>query len=58
VFDTIYNPRVTKLLTAAKAAGCHTISGMDMFYLQGAAQFEMWTGKPAPVDAFRKALES
>lgn len=57
VFDTIYNPAETRLLRDAKAAGAHTISGMDMFYRQGAAQFELWTRLPAPLAAFRRALE-
>jgi len=56
VFDTIYNPVETKLLRDAQSAGAHVISGLDMFYLQGAAQFELWTGQPAPMAAFRAAL--
>jgi len=57
VFDTIYNPIDTKLLRDAKAAGCVTIPGTEMFVRQGAAQFELWTGKAAPLDVFRRVLE-
>jgi 3-dehydroquinate dehydratase / shikimate dehydrogenase len=48
VFDLVYNPLDTPLLQAAKARGAHTIQGVEMFVYQGARQFELWTGKPAP----------
>ncbi len=56
VFDTIYNPIETRLLREAKAAGCVTISGVEMFVRQAAAQFELWTGQPAPMDRFREVV--
>ncbi len=56
VFDTIYNPVETKLLAMAKQAGCKTVSGVEMFVRQGATQFELWTGKIAPTDEFRRIL--
>ncbi|MAE62238.1 MAG: shikimate dehydrogenase [Planctomycetaceae bacterium] len=56
VFDTVYNPVETRLLREAKAAGCRTISGVEMFVRQAAAQFEGWTGQTAPVDVFRSVL--
>ena len=34
----------------AKAAGAEVIPGIEMFVYQAARQFEIWTGKPAPVD--------
>ena len=56
VFDTVYNPIDTRLLREARAAGCRTISGVEMFVRQAAAQFEGWTQQTAPVDVFRQAL--
>jgi 3-dehydroquinate dehydratase/shikimate dehydrogenase len=56
VFDTIYNPMETKLLRDAKAAGAKTVGGVEMFVRQAARQFESWTGKPAPLDIFRKVI--
>jgi 3-dehydroquinate dehydratase/shikimate dehydrogenase len=56
VFDTIYNPIQTRFLREAKAAGCFTISGVEMFVRQAAVQFTLWTGAPAPLDVFRKVL--
>jgi len=48
VFDLVYNPLDTPLLQSARARGIHTIQGVEMFVHQGARQFELWTGKPAP----------
>ena len=58
VMDIVYNPRETRLLTEAKAAGCRTIPGLEMFLHQAAAQFELWTNQPAPTDVMRRVLES
>jgi shikimate dehydrogenase len=41
---------------AARAAGAHVISGLEVLVAQGAASFELWTGVPAPVDVMRSAV--
>jgi len=56
VFDLVYNPVETRLIKMAKAKGLHTISGVEMFVHQAARQFEIWTGKPAPVDGMRQVV--
>ena len=56
VFDAVYNPPVTRLLREAQAAGCITASGVDMFVGQAVAQFELWTGQPAPVEVMREVV--
>jgi 3-dehydroquinate dehydratase/shikimate dehydrogenase len=56
VFDTIYNPMKTRLLTQAEAMGARTISGVEMFVRQAAAQFETWTGKSAPQQVMRRVI--
>ena len=56
VFDTIYNPIQTRLLTEARAAGAAVLTGVDMFVAQGAAQFERWTGQAAPRDIMRAVI--
>jgi len=48
VFDMVYNPIETPLLKLAHTRGIPIISGVEMFVQQGARQFEIWTGKPAP----------
>jgi len=57
VFDTIYNPIETRLLREARAAGCTTISGTDMFTRQAAGQFKLWTNRDAPIDVFERVLK-
>lgn len=58
VMDIVYNPLDTRLLRDAQAAGCRTIRGLEMFLHQAAAQFELWTHHPAPLDVMRGVLES
>ncbi len=57
VFDMVYNPLETPLLKLAKSRGIATISGLEMFVQQGARQFEIWTGKPAPETEMLRAVE-
>lgn len=58
VMDIVYNPLQTRLLTMAAASGCTTIDGAAMFIHQGAQQFELWTGKPAPVAVMAEAVRN
>ena len=44
VVDTIYNPKETVLLKAAKKAGCTTFNGLGMLAGQGEIAFELMTG--------------
>lgn len=57
VLDAVYNPRRTRLLTEAARRGCRVIEGMEMFLGQAAVQFELWTGRPAPLEVMRRVLE-
>ncbi|AGF76816.1 shikimate dehydrogenase [Desulfocapsa sulfexigens DSM 10523] len=56
VMDIVYAPMKTRLLREAEAGGCKIINGLEMLLYQGVAQFEIWTGKDAPVSVMRKAL--
>jgi shikimate dehydrogenase len=56
VFDLIYRPRVTTLMQLAALRGIETVSGVEMFVAQGTAQWEIWTGVRAPVEAMRRAV--
>ncbi len=58
VMDIVYNPIETKLAKDAKAAGAKVVSGVEMLIYQGAASFEIWTGKSAPVEVMRQAALS
>jgi 3-dehydroquinate dehydratase/shikimate dehydrogenase len=56
VFDTVYTPARTPLIQEAEARGARAISGLEMFIRQAAMQFERWTGVPAPIATFERAL--
>ena len=56
VLDAVYNPLETRLLREAAQAGCKTATGFGWFVNQAAAQFELWTGKPAPIKVMKEAL--
>jgi shikimate 5-dehydrogenase len=53
VYDLVYNPLETRLLSDAVAAGCQTVSGIEMLIAQAGLQFELWTGKKPPLDKMR-----
>jgi len=57
VYDVVYNPLETPLLTDTKKAGGRTLSGLAMLVYQGAAAFELWTGREAPVDIMVQAAK-
>ncbi len=57
VFETIYAPRETALLSHAQSVGCTVIMGREMFLEQGAAQFELHTGQAAPRSVMRSLIE-
>ena len=59
VVDLAYfaDGRPTALVSAARAAGCPlVVDGLEALVRQGAASFELWTGREAPADAMRAAL--
>jgi len=55
VMDIVYKPLTTRLLREAGNRGAATIDGLQMLILQGAAQFELWTGQEAPAEIMARA---
>ena len=55
-YDIVYNPLETRFLREARAHGLASITGREMFFAQGNAQFRLWTGMDLP-DAARRALD-
>jgi 3-dehydroquinate dehydratase/shikimate dehydrogenase len=53
VFDTVYNPETTLLIRHAKERGVRHVSGIEMFVRQAARQFELFIGKPGPIEQMR-----
>ena len=56
VFDLVYNPIETPLIRLARQQGIPFITGVEMFVQQGARQFEIWTGKPAPEEEMLRVV--
>jgi 3-dehydroquinate dehydratase/shikimate dehydrogenase len=56
VYDAVYNPLETRLIREARAAGCRTVPGVEHFVRQAVEQFELWTGRPAPVETMRRVV--
>ncbi len=50
--------RATALTRAAQARGLKAAAGAAMLVHQGARALELWTGKPAPLDVMRRALDA
>lgn len=58
VVDLVYRSEATRLLTAAREHGARTLDGLEVLVAQGALSFELWTGRPAPVEAMRRAARA
>jgi shikimate dehydrogenase len=58
LFDVVYSPWPTRLAQAAEAAGTRVVGGFAMLLHQAAAQVELMTGQPAPLEAMRVAGEA
>ena len=57
VIDLIYSPPLTQLLKDATSAHDTVMGGELMLLQQGARAFELWTGKPAPIDVMQAELD-
>lgn len=56
-FEMVYTPAETRMVKIARAKGMHVILGAEMFVQQGARQFEIWSGKPAPTQEMQRVVE-
>ncbi len=56
VVDLVYVTGGTPLVRKARALGLRTADGWGILLAQGAASFEVWTGKAAPLAAMRHTL--
>jgi len=56
VYDLVYNPPITRLISEARSRGAKAANGLGMLIYQGAISFEMWTGCEAPIDVMEKAV--
>ncbi|MBM3254123.1 MAG: shikimate dehydrogenase [Candidatus Omnitrophica bacterium] len=58
VYDLVYNPIETKLLTLAKKKGLRYSNGIGMLLFQGALSFKLWMKQEPPIAVMRRALVS
>lgn len=58
LFDLIYNPAETRLMTMARAQGARVENGLMMLVHQGAEAFWLWTGVEPPVDVMVAACRA
>lgn len=56
VADLVYRPDGTPLIEEASALGIPCIDGRALLVAQGALAFELFTGRPAPVEVMRAAV--
>lgn len=56
VYDMVYTPAQTKLMTQAENAGGRAIGGLGMLARQGAVAFEIWTGVTPPIEIMLDTL--
>lgn len=56
VLDVVYDPWPTALAAGVQRSGAIVLSGMRMLLHQAAAQVELMTGRPAPMEAMSAAL--
>ncbi|MFQ5702067.1 MAG: shikimate dehydrogenase family protein, partial [Acidobacteriota bacterium] len=56
VYDVVYAPMETALLKAARARGIPTLGGIEMLVEQAAEQYQLFSGRLAPIDMMREAV--
>jgi len=60
VVDLVYRSDGAETPVAgwARGGGAHVVDGIEVLVRQGALSFELWTGRPAPLEAMRAAARS
>jgi shikimate dehydrogenase len=58
VVDIVYKPLETPLLSVARANGATVANGVAMLAHQAAVQFELWTGREAPIEIMLASVAS
>ena len=58
VYDLVYTPPMTKLLTNAQEVGAKVLNGMDMLAYQGAESFSIWENVDPPYEIMKKELSN
>ena len=56
LYDTVFNPLQTRLMTQFQEAGADVLGGLDMLVFQGARSFQIWTGIEPSYDVMKQAV--
>jgi len=56
LYDLVYNPRVTRLVKQARAAGLRATTGAGMLIEQAALSFQLWTEQDVPRSVMTSAI--
>ena len=56
--DVVFHPVFPLFLQEARRRGAGTVTGIGMLVQQGALNFELWTGREAPVETMYRTLEA
>jgi shikimate dehydrogenase len=56
--DLLYRPAVTPFQRTARDAGAEAFGGLGLLLQQAALSFELWTGRPAPLEVMSAAAVS
>ena len=57
VLDLVYRPSPTRLVREARKRGASARGGAGILLRQAASSFQLWTGREAPIDVMREALD-
>ena len=58
IYDLIYNPQETPLLSFSRKKGCQTLNGMKMLVAQGAKSLSYWTdGLKIPIEIMEESIK-
>jgi shikimate dehydrogenase len=58
VVDLVYATEPTALIRSARARGIPTVAGLELLVAQGALSFELFTGRPAPIETMHAAARA
>ncbi|MEO6294551.1 MAG: shikimate dehydrogenase [Candidatus Limnocylindria bacterium] len=57
ILDLVYRPSPTRLVREAREAGAEARDGAGVLLRQASLSFTLWTGREAPVEVMRRALQ-
>jgi len=56
LYDTVFNPLQTRLMSQFQSVGASAYGGLDMLVYQGARSFQIWTGIEPSSDVMKQAI--